>query len=119
MVDLAAISRSMTALQPADRLERCLTMQAVIFGMLGISELQRRKASPVHICCASELKANPGFEENAANEAASVSARAVLRMVNAVILGSIGLARVSRSLMPGPCSQCGAATVTLVTIQLA
>ena len=30
-----------------------LIMQAVIFGMFGISELQRRKASPVHICCAS------------------------------------------------------------------
>jgi len=32
-------------------------MQAVMRETSGISELQRRKASPVHICCASELKA--------------------------------------------------------------
>ena len=32
-------------------------MQAVTFGILGISALHSRNASPVHICCASGLKA--------------------------------------------------------------
>jgi hypothetical protein len=32
-------------------------MQAVMRGIFGISELQNLNASPVHICCASELKA--------------------------------------------------------------
>ena len=32
-------------------------MHAVIFGMLGISDEHRRKASPVHCCCASAEKA--------------------------------------------------------------
>jgi TRAP-type mannitol/chloroaromatic compound transport system permease large subunit len=45
-------------------------MQAVIFGMFGISELQRRNASPVHICCASALKAKLAVEETAESEAA-------------------------------------------------
>ena len=47
----------MTVLQPVLRLARCFSMQAVIRDTLGISELQRRNASPVHICCASALKA--------------------------------------------------------------
>ncbi len=50
-------SRSITVLQPELRLVRFLIMQAVIPGMSGISELQSRNASPVHICCASGLKA--------------------------------------------------------------
>lgn len=50
-------SRSITVRQPVLRLARFLTMQAVILGMSGISELQSRSASPVHICCASGLKA--------------------------------------------------------------
>jgi hypothetical protein len=32
-------------------------MHAVTRGIFGISELQNLNASPVHICCASELKA--------------------------------------------------------------
>ena len=56
-LDLAASSLSITARQLVLRSDRCLSMQAVIFGIFGISKLQRRKASPVHICCASALKA--------------------------------------------------------------
>ncbi len=51
----AAASLSITARHPELRLARCLTMQAVMAGMLGISELHRRNASPVHICCASAV----------------------------------------------------------------
>ncbi len=40
-------------------------MQAVIAGMLGISELHRRNASPVHICCASALKAKLEVDDSA------------------------------------------------------
>jgi hypothetical protein len=39
-------------------------MQAVIFGMSGISELHSRNASPVHICCASALKAKPEVDDS-------------------------------------------------------
>jgi hypothetical protein len=51
-----AKSLSMTALQAVLRLVRCLSTQAAIRDTLGISGLQRRNA-PVHICCASALKA--------------------------------------------------------------
>ena len=54
----------MTPRQPTLRSARCFTMQAVIFGMFGISELQRRNASPVHCCCASELKAKASGGRN-------------------------------------------------------
>ena len=53
----AARSLSITERQPALKLGAMLIMQAVIFGMFGISLLHRRKASPVHCCCASALKA--------------------------------------------------------------
>ena len=56
-------------------------MQAVIFGMFGISELQRRNASPVHIDWASALKAKPEVEVTAENEAAMASAKPALRTV--------------------------------------
>lgn len=48
LLDFGAGSRSITVLQPALRSARCFTMQAVIFGILGISELHRRNASLVH-----------------------------------------------------------------------
>src|SRR6266702_3108823 len=66
----AARSRSSTVRQPLERLARCLIMQAVIFGMLGISELHRRKASSEHIDCASALKAKLAVDEIAEIEAA-------------------------------------------------
>ena len=39
-------------------------MHAVIFAMSGISELQRRNASPVHICCASAVNAKLDVDES-------------------------------------------------------
>src|SRR6266404_1226106 len=87
----AARSRSSTTRQPLERLARCLIMQAVIFGMLGISELHRRNASPVHICCASALKAKLDVDETADKEAAKTRAKLTLRtwlLKKAVIVGS-------------------------------
>ena len=84
-------SRSITVRQPELRSERCLIMQAVIFGILGISELQRRNASPVHCCCASALKAKLAVDETAESEAAKASARPTFRTVvvnSVVIVGS-------------------------------
>ena len=70
----------MTARQGGLRSARCLIMQAVIFGMLGISELHRRNASPEHICCASALKAKLSVDEITEQEAAKASAKLALRM---------------------------------------
>src|SRR3954452_5422302 len=81
----------MTPRQPTLRSARCFIMQAVIFGIFGISELQRRNASPVHCCCASELKAKLAVDETVENEAAKASARVILRVVavnSVVIVGS-------------------------------
>jgi hypothetical protein len=77
----AAASRSMTVLQPALKLARFLTMHAVIFGMFGISELHKRNASPVHICCASELKAKLDVEDSVAIEAANANTKPAWRIV--------------------------------------
>ena len=72
---------SITARQPALRSERCLIMQAVIFGMLGISGEHRRKASPVHICCASAEKAKLDVVETIETIAAMPRARPVSRIL--------------------------------------
>src|SRR4029079_5145536 len=77
----AASSRSITPRQPVLRSARCLIMQDVIFGILGISELQKRNASPVHCCCASALKAKLAVDETAQNEAVKASAKLTLRTV--------------------------------------
>jgi hypothetical protein len=58
-LDCCARSLSITVLHPALKLARCLSMHAVTAETFGMAELQSRKASPVHICCASELKAKP------------------------------------------------------------
>ena len=63
----------MMARQPLDSSVRCLNMQAVIAGMLGMSELQKRNASPVHICCASALKARLGCTDNTDIDTAKAS----------------------------------------------
>jgi hypothetical protein len=66
-------------------------MQAVIFGILGISELHSRNASPVHICCASALKAKLEVDDSAEMEAATASIKPAWRSVlvkDAVIGGS-------------------------------
>src|ERR1700720_763 len=62
----AARSRSITVRQPVLSSALCLNMQAVIFGTSGISELHSRNASPVHICCASALKAKLWLDDSAA-----------------------------------------------------
>ena len=81
----------MTARQPALRSARCLIMHAVIFGTLGISELQRRNASLVHICCASALNARLAVDEIEERKAAVASARLARSVLvsSAVILGSL------------------------------
>ena len=56
-------------------------MHAVILGMLGISELQRRNASPVHISRASELKAKLEVELSVVSEATKLSSKAAWRIV--------------------------------------
>ena len=74
----AAWSRSITARQPGLRLARCLTMQAVILWTLGTSWPHSRKASPVHICCASDAKAGPGLTASAVAVQAMAKRSAVL-----------------------------------------
>ena len=103
----AARSRSITARQPLERLARFLNMQAVIFGMFGISELQRRNASPVHICCASELKAWLAVDEIAEKAVAKASARLILRAVelsSVVMFGSHWPSISGPLLMVGACA---------------
>jgi hypothetical protein len=56
-------------------------MHAVIFGMLGISDEHRRKASPVHICCASAEKAKLEVVEIKETMAAKPRARLVSRIL--------------------------------------
>src|SRR5882724_1801414 len=66
-------------------------MQAVIFGMFGISALHRRNASPVHICCASALKAKLAVEEISETVAAKANATLALRiglLKTVVMIGS-------------------------------
>src|SRR5207237_4729479 len=114
----AARSRSITVRQPELRSARCLIMQAVIFGILGISELQRRNASPVHCCCASALKAKLAVDETAENEAAKTSARPTFRTVavnSVVIVGSHWPGIAGPLLMAGACACSRAPTVTKVT----
>ena len=76
-----ARSLSITARQPAVRSERCFIMHAVIFGMLGISDEHRRKASPVHCCCASAEKAKLEVVEMIDTMAAKPRARLVSRIL--------------------------------------
>src|SRR4029453_6649711 len=98
----------MTPRQPTLRSARCLIMQAVIFGIFGISELQRRNASPVHCCCASELKAKLAVDEAAAKEAVKASAKPILRAVlkkAAVICASCWPSYVDRLLMVATCAR--------------
>jgi hypothetical protein len=56
-------------------------MHAVIFGMLGISDEHRRKASPVHCCCASDEKAKLEVVEIIETMAAKPRARLVSRIL--------------------------------------
>ena len=76
--DCRAKSRSRTVLQPALRLALCFLIHAVIRETFGISELQRRIASPVHICCASEAKLEV---DNAEKETATARIKLVRQIV--------------------------------------
>jgi len=90
----------------------------VIFEMFGISELQRRNASPVHCCCASELKAKLAVDETAAKEAVKANTKLTLRTAVkkvAVIFGSCWSSYVDRLLMVATCAGTAALTVTDVT----
>ena len=60
--------------------------------MSGISELHRRNASPVHICCASALKAKLALGDSAEKEIAKARTKPAWRMVlvkEAVMIGSL------------------------------
>jgi len=73
-------------------------MQAVIRGMFGISELQRRNASPYNICCASALKAKLELDDSAEKETANASTKPAWRIVLvkvAVIFEFLGWPRVA------------------------
>ena len=94
LLDLWASSRSITLRQPLLRLARLAIMQAVIFEMLGISEPHRRIASPVHISCASALKAKLEVDDKVDRETANASTKPAWRIVlvkDAVMVGSSGL----------------------------
>ena len=106
-LDLAARSLSITARQPTLSSALCLNMQAVIFGIFGISELQRRNASPVHICCASALKAWLAVDEIAENAVAKANARLIFRAVelsSVVMFGSHWPSIAGPLLMVGACT---------------
>src|SRR6266700_2051074 len=117
--DLAARSRSITARQPVLSAARCLNMQAVIAGMFGMSELHRRKASPVHICCASALKAKLGLDDSADTEAAKASTRGARRSERlkvAIMFDSHWHRSLrARFVMTRPCTEADAANVMTVT----
>ena len=118
LLDFCARSRSITARQPVLRLARFFIMQAVIFGIFGISSLQSLKASPVHICCASELKAKLEVADAAENETAMTSAMPAWRMVLvkvAVMSGSCWPGSAGPLLMTGQCLNGGLAAVTSIT----
>jgi hypothetical protein len=59
--------------------------------MFGMSELHRRNASPVHICCASALKAKLSRDDSADTETAKASIKAAwrsLRVKEVAMFGS-------------------------------
>jgi hypothetical protein len=70
-------------------------MQAVIFGMFGISELHSRNASPLHIDCASALKAKLEVDVTAEIETANATMSPACRIVwvrRLVIVAPLGAA---------------------------
>src|SRR6266404_27643 len=94
-------------------------MQAVIAGILGISELHKRNASPVHICCASELNAKLWLDERAETETAKASTKPAWRSLlvkDAFISGSHWHREAGPFLMGTRCAYRTASTVTTITI---
>lgn len=69
---------------------------------MGISELHQRKASPLHICCASIVKAKPALADNVEIDIANVSAkpaRRIARLRKVVMLAPISAAARGARLM--------------------
>jgi hypothetical protein len=92
LLDCATRSRSITVRQPTLSWALCLNMQAVMADTFGMSELHSRNASPVHICCASALKAKLELDDNAEKETAKASIKPAWRIVlvkDAVMVGSL------------------------------
>jgi len=89
----AAWSRSITARQPGLTCARSLTMQAVILWTLGTSWPHSRRASPVHICCASDEKAGSGRAKSAVAATAMAKRSATLLIRWQVIDASPKVAR--------------------------
>jgi hypothetical protein len=109
---------SITVRQPLLRLARCFIMQAVILDTLGISEPQRRNASPVHICWASALKAKLDVDDTAEMETAKAKTKPAWRSVlvkDAVIFGSRWPALGGPFLMQPPCADPAALNVMFIT----
>ena len=104
----AAWSRSITARQPGLRLARCLTMQAVILWTFGTSWPHSRKASPVHICCASDAKAGPGLTASAVAAQAMAKRSAVLlvrwKVIDAFPMVARGAGRCSSGALHAACA---------------
>jgi hypothetical protein len=83
-------------------------MQAVILWTLGTSWPHSRRASPVHICCASDEKAGPGRAESAAAAKAKRSATLLVRWkvidafpkVARAVLAAIHWGRCTRLALP-------------------
>lgn len=119
VLDLPANSLSITARQPALRSERCLIMQAVIFGIFGISELQSLNASPVHICCASALKAKLAVEDTAEVARATARTKPAWRrfLENVLVIIGSHLAPSRRAVvaMTAPCASPAEFTVIALT----
>jgi hypothetical protein len=93
-------------------------MQAVMRGMSGISEAQRRNASPVHIRWASALNAKLEVGDIAATETAKASIKPAWRMVfarEAVIFGSSVVRRSRRGADAHLCFSRALRTVMAVT----
>jgi hypothetical protein len=93
----------MTVLQPVLRLVRFLSMHAVTFATFGISELQRRIASPEHICWASRLKAKLEVDDTAETETmkAKITPARRVALLNAFIASPF-VSRWSRRVVDAP-----------------
>jgi hypothetical protein len=92
-------------------------MHAVTFETFGISEPQRRIASPVHICWASGLKAKLEVDDTAETETmkAKINPARRVALLNAFIVSPF-VSRWSRRVwMPQPCLAAVAYTVIYVT----
>lgn len=107
-VRLEARSFSAAILQPALTLLLCFVMHASVAEMLGIVELQRRQASPIHARPVSAFQAKLGVEriEKETAKAAMSKALQMVRLRSVVIVKTpcqaASAARVDALTMPQP-----------------